>query len=405
MTQSVCILGRQPALGMAELESLFGAKALQPIGQLGALLDVEPGDVDFSRLGGSLKLCKLLTYLPGTELPAIIKYISDTLPKHFDYIPAGKIHLGLSFYGFGFNAGKINAAALSLKKNLKSSQRGMRMVPNKQPELNAAQVIHNQLTGRNGMELVLIKWGKRTVLAQTVDIQDIDAYAARDQARPKRDARVGMLPPKLAQIIINLAVNGSSSFGSRDSSQTANSEQRAAILDPFCGTGVVLQEALLMGFDAYGTDIEERMIDYSRENLDWLATKHMLDKRTYLLEAGDATSFDWQDFDAIACETYLGRPFSAMPSPDVIDEVMRDVDLIHKKFLKNVARQTKPGLRMCLAVPAWKTKSGFKHLKTLDSLEEMGYTRQGFVHASNDNLVYHRENQIVARELVTLIRK
>jgi tRNA (guanine10-N2)-dimethyltransferase len=222
-----------------------------------------------------------------------------------------------------------------------------------------------------------------------VGIQDIDAYAARDQARPKRDARVGMLPPKLAQIIINLA----------------NPPAGSAVLDPFCGTGVVLQEALLMGFDAYGTDIDERMIDYSRENLDWLATRQPLDERTYLLETGDATSFEWQDFDAAACETYLGRPFSALPAPDVLEEVMRDVDVIHKKFLKNIAKQTKPGFRMCVAVPAWKTRNGFRHLKTLDSLEEMGYTRQGFVHASNDSLVYHRENQIVARELVTLIRK
>ncbi len=84
---------------------------------------------------------------------------------------------------------------------------------------------------------------------------------------------------------------------------------------------------------------------------------------------------------------------------------MQDVDTIHKKFLQNVARQTKPGFRLCIAVPAWKTKNGFQHLKTLDSLEELGYTRVSFAHARPKDLVYHREDQIVARELVVLIRK
>jgi hypothetical protein len=147
------------------------------------------------------------------------------------------------------------------------------------------------------------------------------------------------------------------------------------------------------------------MIDYSNRNLEWLAERHDLTGKTLLLETGDATNYEWQPFDTIAGETYLGRPFSSEPKTDVLNEVMRDVDLIHRKFLQNVARQTKAGFRMCIAVPAWKTKNGFKHLKTLDNLEDLGYTRMSFVHADTRDLLYYRENQVVARELVTLIRK
>lgn len=394
MTQSLSILGRQPALGIAELESLYGAEKLQPIGQQAVMIDMPPQDIAMSRLGGTQKLCKLLTYVPSTDLAGIMKYVASTLPQHFSSVPSGKIHIGLSFYGFAFNHGKINAAALGLKKNLKSGTRGVRIIPNKQPELNTAQVIHNNLTGPSGMELVFIKAGKRTALAQTVAVQDIEAYAKRDQARPKRDARVGMLPPKLAQIIVNLATGKQEVLGSR-----------LQVLDPFCGTGVVLQEALLMGYKAYGTDLEPRMIEYSDTNLGWLAARYNLEPNTYNLSVGDATAHDWQPFDAIACETYLGRPFSAEPKSEVLAEVMQDVDTIHRKFLKNLAAQTAPGLRLCIAVPAWRTKNGFKHLKTLDSLEDLGYTRLSFVHASSQELVYYRENQVVARELITLIRK
>ncbi len=395
MSQIICILGRQPALGMAELESLYGSKALQAIGNQAVLVDVESADFAFDRLGGTMKACKLLTYINSTEWPAITQYIENALPQHMKYIPAGKIHLGLSLYGFNLNASKINAGALGMKKALKSANRGVRVVPNKAAELNAAQVIHNQLTGPNGIELVMIRWGKKTVLAQTIAVQDIDAYAARDQARPKRDARVGMLPPKLAQIIINLATG-----------ELAKQSDNKRILDPFCGTGVLPQESLLMGYRAYGTDLEPRMIDYSQINLNWLTDKANMGQLDFELAVGDATSYQWQaPVDAIACETYLGRPFGHEPKPEVLAEVMQDVDTIHRKFLKNVARQTEPGFRMTIAIPAWKTKNGFKHLQMLDSLEEIGYNRVSFVHSDNRDLIYHRENQVVARELVTLIRK
>ena len=389
MTQSVLILGRQPALGIAEAESLFGAGTLTPVGQQAVVVDIPPSELPFVRLGGSTRLAKLLTYLPYTDWEKIEDYLVQELPKHTCCLPEGKIRIGVSVYGLKVNIRRLNASGLTFKKAIKDGGRSVRVVPNKELELNTAQVLHNQLTGLTGMELLLIRDGDRTALAQTVAVQDIEAYAARDQARPARDARVGMLPPKLAQIIINLAVT----------------EDVKAVLDPFCGTGVVLQEAMLMGYDAYGTDLEDRMIDYSNRNLEWLGEQHDLGGQTLLLEAGDATDYEWQPFDTIAGETYLGRPFGSEPKPEVLREVMQDVDTIHRKFLRNVAHQTSPGFRMTIAAPAWFTKSGTKHLKSLDSLEELGYNRVSFVHADTRDLIYHRENQVVGRELVTLIRK
>jgi tRNA G10 N-methylase Trm11 len=389
MSQVVALLGRQPALGMAELESIFGTDAVQALPGA-ALVDCTPADFPMHRLGGTIKAAKLLTTLPYTDWPSVERYLAEQLPAHVGYIPEGKIRLGLSTYGFRLNPKQQNAAGLALKKVIKNTGRSVRVVPNTANELNAAQVTHNQLTGPTGLELVLIRDGDRTVLAQTFAVQDIDAYAARDQARPKRDARVGMLPPKLAQIIVNLALP----------------RPGGTVLDPFCGTGVVLQEAFLMGNSIYGTDLDARMIDYTNQNLTWLEdqTKKHIQGAT---EVADATAHTWQEmpFQAIACETYLGRPFSALPGPDVLAEVVQDVDTIHKKFLKNVARQAQPGFRLCIAVPAWKTKSGFKHLPTLENLAELGYTRVSFARVRHDDLVYHRENQIVARELVVLTRK
>ena len=412
--QSLIILGRQPALGLAELESLYGADRLHPIGSQGVAIDMPPQEINFARLGGMVKFAKVLTVLDTTNWGDVQKFLETTVPGHLGHLPEGKLRLGISAYGMNVTPQRIQATGLSVKKVIRSTGRGVRYVPNVDPALNAAQVLHNQLTRKLGWELLFVRDGRTTIVAQSIAVQDIDAYRRRDQERPFRDARIGMLPPKLAQIIINLAV------GQLPSPPPSTFHLPPSILDPFCGTGVLLQEALLMNYSVFGSDLDKRMVEYADGNLKWLKSTFQLPLAcpdgldapqkvkagTHHLEIADATSASWKPLPGIiASETYLGRPLTSLPDQESLQKIMNDCDTIHKKFLRNVARQTNPGLRLCLAIPAWRTKVGFKHLPMLDSLGELGYNRIRFVHASNQDLIYHREGQIVARELVILERK
>jgi len=65
-------------------------------------------------------------------------------------------------------------------------------------------------------------------VAQTVWIQDIESYTERDIDRD-RSMTVGMMPPKIAQIMISLGTQG---------------KKDTVIWDPFCGLGTTLIEAL-----------------------------------------------------------------------------------------------------------------------------------------------------------------
>src|SRR4051794_14108153 len=98
--QSLLILGRQPALGLAEVESLYGAENLEPVGAQAVIVDVDPCMLAFDRLGGSVKFCKLLTTLDTTSWPQIEKFLLDVSPGHSQQMPEGKMQLGLSLYGF-----------------------------------------------------------------------------------------------------------------------------------------------------------------------------------------------------------------------------------------------------------------------------------------------------------------
>lgn len=411
--QSLLILGRQPALGLAELESLYSGAKVSPVGDTAAIVDVDPCLLAFDRLGGSVKFCKLLTILDTTDWKKIETFLVQVSPGHSEQMPEGKMQLGLSLYGFKETVQRITATGLTLKKAIRKTGRSVRLIPNKTAELNTAQVIHNNLTGSTGWELVFIRDGQRTVVAQTVKVQDIEAYTVRDRERPKRDTKVGMLPPKLAQLIINLAV-GQLPEDKLESICEIPADQAIprphlgqTILDPFCGTGVVLQEALLMGYDTIGTDLEPRMIEYSKHNLEWLGKTYNLEALTHELAAGDATSHRWQQpFDFVAAETYLGRPFTSKPDAEILNQTISECNLIIKKFLRNTHTQLKPGARLCLAVPAWQTRPNeFKHLPLVDQIEDLGYNRISFEHAGNDQLIYYRPDQVVARQLLVITRK
>jgi tRNA G10 N-methylase Trm11 len=401
--KTLCILGRQPALGIAELESLYGADILRPAGAQAALLDIEPPIVDFSRLGGTVKFCKVLTILDTVNWKDVQKFLEENVAPHTRQLPEGKMKLGFSLYGWNMPVQQINASALSIKKVIKATGRSIRVVPNIGPALNSAQVLHNQLTGALGWELVFVRDGNKTILAQNIAEQDIDAYARRDQKRPKRDAKVGMLPPKLAQILVNLAVG---KVEQDDPSCGPGESKGKTILDPFCGTGVILQEAGLMGYDVYGTDNEPRMIEYSKDNLDWLDENFSHPPFTYSVELGDATNFSWPTpSDMVATEAYLGSALSTIPALDKFEAMIQGTNLIIKKFLKNLAEQTEPGYRAAVAVPAWMTPKGFVRLPLVDQIEDLGYNRVSFVHANGEDFIYHREGQIVARELLVITRK
>ncbi|MGH7157671.1 MAG: TRM11 family SAM-dependent methyltransferase [Candidatus Saccharimonadales bacterium] len=390
--KSLFILGRQPALGRAELESLFGAENLEPVGEraIGCTLPWE--DIPFDRLGGSVRLAKPLGVLPAFEWRDIARRLAKVVRQQIDLLPEGKVKLGLSVFGLQVRPQQLVATGLELKKICRVAGRSARLVPNTETELSSAQVLHNQLDGELGLELLILRAGGRIYLAQTKKVQDIEAYSRRDQNRPKRDARVGMLPPKLAQIIVNLAT---SSLPASD---------KTIVLDPFCGTGVVLQEALLMGYGAYGTDLEPRMIDYTQKNLEWLGA--VQPANNYTLEVGDATSHEWQHpFAAVASETYLGRPLSAWPGSETLQNLIATCNTVIKKFLGNIAGQIPSGTRLCLAVPLWKNPNGKNHtLPFLDHLGEMGYNRVSFEHAEASELVYFRPEQIVARQLLVITR-
>lgn len=385
----IAILGRQPALGAAELEQTCGTEATRWFSDQAVLVTSDALSLD--RLGGVQKAGRVVLQLSNGDWRRASVKIVQTYTKEWAKA-SGKITLGISAYGFNASARDIQKTGIILKQKLKQSDVSLRLIPNTEPALNTATSHHNKLgQSDNKKELLVVRARDgKVIIAESIGAQNITAYALRDQKRPKRDAFVGMLPPKLAQIMLNLA---------------APTTPNGRVLDPFCGTGVVLQEAALMGYAVYGTDLSDKMIDFSQANIEWLANSHHLTV-TSELKQGDAMETTWnKPIDAVVCESYLGQPFSAPPSPSKLAEVRKNCNHIITSFLRNLAGQIAPGTPLCIAIPAWRdANGGLTHLPLTNELEELGYTRQQLKTARADDLIYYREDQIVARELLVLVR-
>jgi len=389
MINSIFLLGRQPDLGLAELESKYGVEKIAKFSENVATSSETAGFFQLKNLGGTIKLAEFIGETPKCSWPELEDYVTrNILPKLVD-LPEGKIDFGISCYGLNVLPKQIMAFALGIKKSVRAEGRSIRIVPNQTPELSSAQILHNHLDGPTGFELVICVSKDSVIMGRTTDIQDIEAYAQRDQARPKRDAKVGMLPPKLAQIMINLA----------------NPSPGARILDPFCGTGVILQEALLMGHSVIGTDNNLRMIEFTKANLSWLQDGFGKLPDWHVAE-GDATTRMWIGrIDVVVSEAYLGKPLFKLPSLPELEYEARNVSLLIEKFLVNLDGQVKSGTKVCIAVPAWFLGNDYLHLPILDHLEKIGYNHMSFKTVDTNALIYHRPQQIVARQLLVLIRK
>ena len=149
-----------------------------------------------------------------------------------------------------------------------------------------------------------------------------------------------------------------------------------------------------------------KMVDYSRNNLEWLKRKYSIDKKINNISIADATKQQWSKFDFVASEANLGKPLTSLPPLEILEPMAQELNQLIKDFLINIAKQSSPNLRLCIGIPAWQIdKNSFKSLPIIDHLENIGYNLIDFKHINNKQLIYYRPNQTVARQLIVIKRK
>ncbi len=380
--QNIAIIGREKSLAYAEMESVFGDT--KKVGR-DAVQFSDTGSNSIGHLGSVIKIGQIFDECP-TSSNYLVKII-DHIASHFAGSHVRSIDYGISVYGNVLNEKAYKNVLIQIKKGLRQKQIKCRfVVPKSHLELNAAQVKHNNLIG-TGIEIIIIGDGANFILAETTQIQDIDSYSLRDFGRPSRDMKIGMFPPKLAQIMLNLA----------------GFSPQAIVYDPFCGSGVVLQEAMLRGNTAWGSDISEAMVRSTTENINWLTNQYDLSIPfdVFTADATKISKVPESDY-SIVTEGYLGTMLSNIPTPDQIEQLRNELSQLYLGFLKNIKSLSNQPKSIVLSLPCWQTKEALNMLEIIDQIKNLGYTVKQFKSVETSSLIYKREEQIVGRQIVVL---
>ncbi len=151
---SIAVLGRQPKIGIAELESIFGADEIESFGADTALIARPTDEIDFQRLGGSTRMAKILKRCDSRDFD-IAKDL-ERIAVEISRNASSKINFGLSSFGYKISPKKLSTISMGIKRSLNSQGHRVRLLPQKAQALNTATDLHNKLTRPASIELLVI---------------------------------------------------------------------------------------------------------------------------------------------------------------------------------------------------------------------------------------------------------
>lgn len=385
------ILGNHPTLSVAEILAYLTTKKY--------VFTVLAADYDYLIISTNQQLdANLLEFIGGSIKFGEIKKILDDFPNAEqiqDFLPnKEKVFFGLSLYPTKLKNKLVTNVfhlGLKLKKILKEKNKTARLVTSRQANLSAVVVVKNKLLSNDGVEMVIINQQKKYFLGRTLAVQPFENLSERDYGRPQRDDHSGMIPPKLAQIMLNLSLTNTDDL----------------ILDPFCGSGTILQEALWQQRkDLIGSDVSNKAINDTQKNLTWLEQKYnLLLDNIKLVSASvlDLSKFiESESIDAIVTEPDLGRP--DLNHASLVTEVAR-LEKLYVQSYQVFFKLLKKSGRVVMVWPVFfqdnfldieqqVEKIGFKKIRLLPT-ELLNIYKLN----KRNNLQYARPGQKVGREI------
>lgn len=366
-------------MSIVEAEALFGSIEILN----GQAIGVTANDINIDTMGGAIKVGEIITRVNRkTSSSKLITILQDYIKTHFS---KRKFNFGLSYYGDRLHSQQLG---MQLKQSLKKDDLNPRLVVADGSSLNAASIINNHLIDK-GIELLLINTPTDIVIARTTAVQDINSYSKRDYHKPCRDNQVGMLPPKLSQILINLC----------------SPSLEGIIIDPFCGSGGLLMEAGLMGYRAEGSDINPKMTECAKLNTQWLQQNYHSSPIT-ILPSCDATKRNYDHLEYyIATEGFLGENFTTQPTTQQVLNQKPILERLYIDFFTNLRQQKSQPSAISMCAPYWILNHQEVTLDIIDEIGKLGYNYSEFKSVRSQVLRYYRPGQNTGRQILLFSSK
>jgi len=423
------ILGANPTLSIAELAAVFNLHKAKYTkcpsilrrsgyeGRVGHLVSDNVFILEtnkkinaqqlIKKIGGVIKIDKITAKADAQNKEKILAEIKKLLKP-----TTGKFQFGISCYG----KVKLNTKplAMEIKKYLREQNISCRWVTSREPTLSSVVVEQNKLITK-GIEIVLInspllnkeRGGGEVIIGQTLAVQPFKELSFRDYGRPARDDRSGMLPPKLAQIMINLAIEGDPALR-----EGRGRLQSRLLLDPFCGSGTILTEAMLMGYkNLIGSDISKKAINDTKNNIEWTANKFKV--KSYKVKNFNKDVIELSKFikpnsiDAIITEPYLGPQRGKFN----IKKTVQELEQLYSKSLAEFKKVLKPSGTIVMIWPIFCVTRNLERItpslngfKIINPIPKNLQSNKAIQLTNRNTIIYGRQRQRVWREIIILMK-
>jgi tRNA G10 N-methylase Trm11 len=214
----------------------------------------------------------------------------------------------------------------------------------KQPQLSHVEVIKKNLV-ENKAEILFCIGRTETWIATTVAVHNPFEFQKRDIYKPNQRKIFGM-PPRLGRIMVNLS----------------SCRAGKTLLDPFCGVGTILQEALLEKAMVVGMDVNPWCVKSATENLEWLVNEYGLEEGDFRVLQGNVSrlveKIGQETVDCIVCEPDLGPALRQVPTGPYAEKIIQKLEPLYFGFAEQAYLALKPGGRLVLVTPYMKARSG-----------------------------------------------
>lgn len=383
------VFGSHPRLSLAEFRASRPDMKADPIECGPAILVDDPswdGAVAMQTLGGTVKLGDVFREMPTDGVTA--EAVADLMRSK----PRGE----KAVFGFSVHGGtpavrkRLEKLAIGVKRDL--SRRGFpaRWVTSEDGASPSPAAVAKLRLTTDGYDVVLLVHGDETSIGLTTHVQDADAWSFRDAGRPFRDDENGMLPPKLARMLVNLA----------------GTPKNGTLFDPFCGSGTVLMEAALATRAAkiIGSDVSAEQVAATAKNLEWCVTKRVLrtdDMARFKIFQSDVRNLSKHvrtgSVDRVVTEGDLGPMLSGHETLETLKRNAAALTALWRDALTSLHPLMKPGGRVVCIWPSFKSSHG---IAAVDLSDDPALTERFRV--LDRSLAYHRPGQRVMRRIAIL---
>jgi len=383
-------LGQSSDLARQELLSyLSSSDKMEHLSNNFAIVSTKKSSSEIIKnLGGTIKIAKYFESLDKIEELDEKKWLGF-LESNLN--EKTKNYFGFSLYNNKSAYKNLNILGMSLKQMIKRQGFKIRFVTSRDNALSSVVVSKNNLLNR---ELIIIYGKQKIYLGLTEAVQDFQSYSKRDAYRPKVDSMSGVLPPKVAQMMINLA----------------KVKSNTVLLDPFCGSGTVLQEASLMGVkNILGSDSSQTAVSDSKENLAWLKEQYPVNSNITIKKV-DARHLiqNMKDVnvDCIVSEPYMGNARLIQKTNNIatLEQIKAELQNLYQETFRQFHKILKNNGRIVFIFPI--IQVGRDRIYTLNekNISNIGFRSvkpdiESNELSRNGNIIYMRPGQKVLREI------